>query len=462
MQEEVFTRSVRIDARAAELFRWHARPGAFRRLTPWWEAVELMADDGSIRDGARVTLRTHVGPLPATWELVHRDYIEGVQFRDEQIRGPFARWVHTHRITPDGPKACVLEDRIDYVLPLGWLGWFAGRRFVDRKLARLFRYRHAVTAADLAAHQSHRERAAMKILVSGSTGLVGSSLIPFLTTGGHEVKALVRPGTSRASATPGAATWDPAKGSIDESALTGIDAVVHLAGESIAQGRWTAEKKRRIRESRVGSTRLLSETLAKLPQRPSTLVCASAIGFYGDRGDEVLTEESNTGSGFLAEVCREWEAATQPAADAGIRVVNLRFGVILSGGGGALRQMLTPFKLGVGGKIASGRQYMSWVTLDDVVGAIHHALMTDSLRGPVNVVSPQPVTNAEFTKTLGRVLGRPTIFPMPGFAARLALGEMADELLLSSQRVQPGKLRASGYNFRHTELETGLRHVLGK
>jgi len=256
-----------------------------------------------------------------------------------------------------------------------------------------------------------------------------------------------------------AAQWDPARGSIDAGGLEGIDGVVHLAGEPIGE-RWSAEKKARIRDSRVKGTRLLCETLAQRPTPPKVLVCASAIGYYGDRGAEVLTEESASGASFLADVCRAWEGATEPALQKGIRVVNLRFGVVLSAAGGALAKMLPPFRLGVGGILGSGKQYMSWMTLDDAVGAIRHALLTEPLHGPANAVAPHPVTNEEFTKTLGKVLGRPTRIPLPAFAARLMFGEMADELLLASARVQPAKLLATGYAFRYPELEAGLRHLL--
>jgi uncharacterized protein len=300
----------------------------------------------------------------------------------------------------------------------------------------------------------------MNILVSGSTGLVGTALIPALTAGGHEVVRLVR-SKSRAPSKE-LFGWDPEANYIDAAGLEGLDAVVHLAGEPIAAGRWNALKKARIRDSRVRGTQLLCEALAHTAKRPLVLICASAIGFYGDRGEEVLTEASPGGNGFLAEVCREWEAATEPARQKGIRVVNTRFGVILSALGGALAKMLSPFKMGVGGIIGSGRQYMSCIALDDVVRAIQHALATASLSGPVNVVSPTPVTNQEFTKTLGRVLGRPTVFPMPAFAARLALGEMADELLLCSARVEPKKLLEGGFQFQYPDLESALRHVLGK
>lgn len=299
----------------------------------------------------------------------------------------------------------------------------------------------------------------MNILVTGSTGLVGSALLPSLKSEGHRVIRLVR---SSEEEGPDAVRWDPERGTVDSSRLTEVDAAVHLAGENLAEGRWTDEKKRRIRESRSKGTRLLSETLAGLERRPNVLVSASAIGIYGSRGDEILNEQSSSGDDFLAEVCREWELATQPAAQAGIRVANLRFGVILSGKGGALAKMLFPFRAGLGGKLGDGRQYMSWLAIDDAVGAIVHALKDESLRGPVNVVTPYPVTNAEFTKAMGRVLSRPTIFPVPAFAARIAFGEMADETLLSSQRVEPKRLKESGFVFKYPELEGALRHVLKK
>jgi uncharacterized protein (TIGR01777 family) len=299
----------------------------------------------------------------------------------------------------------------------------------------------------------------MRVLVSGSSGLVGSALVSLLTGGGHQVVRLVR---AQPKDEASEVRWDPEAGDIDGAGLKGVDAAVHLAGESIAAGRWTAAKKGRILESRVKGTRLLAEALAGLEPLPRALVSASAVGYYGDRGEEELREESGSGSAFLSEVCRQWEAATEPAAAGGIRVVNLRFGIMLSAAGGALPRLLTPFRLGAGGTVGSGRQFMSWIALDDVVGVILHALITEALRGPVNAVAPQPVTNREFTKTLGRVLGRPTLFPLPAFAARLAFGEMADELLLASQRVEPARLLASGYSFRFPELEGALRHVLGK
>jgi uncharacterized protein len=296
----------------------------------------------------------------------------------------------------------------------------------------------------------------MKILVTGASGLVGHRLVPSLEARGHEVLRLVR----NAPASEKEVRWDPSKGTVDAGALEGVDAAVHLAGENLAEGRWNEEKKRRIRESRVKGTTLLSETLAGLGQKPEVLVSASAVGYYGSRGDEVLTEESSPGNDFLADVCREWERATEAAERAGVRVVHLRFGVILSGEGGALKKMLLPFRMGVGGKLGDGRQYMSWITIDDAVGAIEHALSDKNLRGPVNAVAPRPVTNYEFTKAMGGALSRPTILPAPAFALRLVFGEMADATLLASQRAEPVRLKESGFVFKYPEIEGALRHVL--
>lgn len=298
----------------------------------------------------------------------------------------------------------------------------------------------------------------MHVAVTGTRGLVGSALVPFLTKGGHRATRLVR-GTPVNSDEAG---WNPARGVTEPSRLDGVDAVVHLAGANIAAGRWTPARKAEVRRSRVDGTRKLCETLVQLPHPPKVLVSASAVGFYGDRGTETLTEENAGGTGFLADVCREWEVAAEPASRAGIRVVNLRFGMILSPAGGALRKMLLPFRLGMGGRIGDGRQFASWIALDDAIGVINHALFEESVRGPVNAVAPGPVTNTEFTRTLARVLSRPAFLPLPGFAARLLFGEMADALLLASARVMPARLQASGYRFQFPDLESALRHLLGR
>ena len=296
----------------------------------------------------------------------------------------------------------------------------------------------------------------MKILISGSHGLVGKALGSELSKGGHEIVSLVREKSEAASEIE----WHPNQGSIDSERLSGFDTVIHLAGESIASGRWTDDKKRRIRESRVKGTTLLSEALARSSKPPATFISASAIGYYGDRGDELLNEESGPGNDFLAEVCLAWERATAEAEAKRIRTVHTRFGIILDQDGGALAKMLTPFRMGVGGRIGDGKQWMSWVALADVINGLKFVLANQTIGGPVNYVAPNPVTNAEFTKTLGRVLSRPTLFPIPEFGARLAFGEMADALLLSSQRVVPTVLNENGFQITRPTLEDALRNIL--
>ena len=292
----------------------------------------------------------------------------------------------------------------------------------------------------------------MRILVSGSHGLVGKALISSLMSEGHEIIRLVRGKPSGATEIE----WHPNQEKLDAGSLEGLDAVVHLAGESIASGRWTDDKKRAIRESRIKGTALLSDALARLSRPPSVFVSASAIGYYGNRGDELLTEKSAPGDDFLANVCVEWENATIPTIEKGIRTVHARFGIILDAKEGALGKMLTPFRMGIGGRIGDGKQWMSWIDIEDVVNGLKSLIENSSVNGPVNFVAPNPVTNAEFTKTLGRVLSKPTLFPVPAFAARLAFGEMGDALLLSSARVKPGVLQ----DFAYPTLDSALRHLL--
>ena len=301
----------------------------------------------------------------------------------------------------------------------------------------------------------------MKIAITGASGFIGRRLMKLLAARGHRLRVLSRHAGTNLPAGVELSVWDPLLGLAPEAALRDADAVLHLAGEPVAQ-RWTAAAKQRIYDSRVIGTRHLVSALENCSPRPPALVCASAIGLYGSRGDELLREESPAGQGFLAEVCREWEDASRIAAEAGIRTVNIRIGLVLSAKGGALANMLMPFKLGLGGRIGSGQQWWSWIHVDDIVGGIHHAMRTESLSGPVNLVAPNPVRNAEFTKVLASVLGRPAFFPVPEFALRLAFGKTAaEELLLASQRVEPGKLGASGYTFRFRELRQALENLVG-
>ena len=442
-----------------EAFAWHERPGAFERLTPPWEHVTVLERSGGIRDGARTTVRVRVGPIPFRWVAVHRDYVAGRRFVDEQVEGPFSHWIHEHRFEPAGPDATRYTDRIEFGPPFGTVGAAAGSWVARRRAERMLAYRHATLRDDLVAHAPYASRPRLRVAVTGATGLIGSSLVPFLRTGGHEVTPV-----TRRRDLPGAVYWDPAAGVLDHAGLEGMDAVVHLAGETIGT-RWTPHRKRRMRDSRVEGTMLLSEALATLRRPPEVLVSASALGIYGDRGDEVLVEDAlpeGPPSDFFVELGRDWEAATEPARAAGIRVVNPRFGLVLTPAGGALGRMLPPFLLGVGGPLGSGRQWVSWISIDDAAGVIHHALFAPSLEGPVNATATEPVTSRTFAACLGRVLRRPAVLPAPAPALKLLFGEMADTALLASQRLSNARLLASGYGFRHPSLEPALRHVLGR
>ena len=299
----------------------------------------------------------------------------------------------------------------------------------------------------------------MKVAITGASGLVGTALVNALESDGHKVVRLVRPGGTVLAED---VRWNPAAAELDAAALEGCDAVVNLAGASIGEGRWSEKRKQILRDSRVDSTRVLVSGLAKLNQKPQVLVSASAVGYYGDRGDEALSEASGPGNDFLAKLACEWEAEALKAETASIRTVILRFGVILSAHGGALPRMLTPFRMGVGGRLGSGKQWMSWLTLDEAVDLTRHAIENGELRGQVNAVSPNPIRNADFTQVLAHVLRRPALFPAPAFALRLMLGEMADALLLSSQRVAPRRLETAGYSFRNPDLEPALRVLLGR
>ncbi len=461
MSDFTFTRSLRISRPAAEVFSWHERPGAFERLAPPWQKLRLLARSGGIRDGAKVSLLARIGPVWARWDVEHRDYVEGVQFRDVQLRGPFARWEHLHRVesVEDG-RACVLTDAITYRLPFGPFGRL-GRGFVRGELERLFTYRHAITKADIEGAARYLSVRPMTFLIAGSSGLVGRSLTAFLTTQGHTVVRLVR----RATAAPDEVFWNPATGEIAPGALRDVDVIVNLSGAGIADARWSAARKQEILRSRVDGTRTLVSAIGAVRNerhRPFVLISASAIGVYGDRGDEMLKEDSATGAGYLADVCIDWEKAAVAAEALGVRVVTLRTGVVLTPAGGALARLLPLFKAGLGGRLGDGRMCMSWISLDDLVGAIYHAVLDQRCRGPVNAVAPNPMTNAEFTRTLARVLRRPALLPAPKVALRLALGEMADELLLASTRVLPGVLKEAHYGFRHENLEDALRAGLGR
>ncbi|MEM8912464.1 MAG: TIGR01777 family oxidoreductase [Planctomycetota bacterium] len=444
---------------AEQAFAYHEGPGCLQRLIPPWESVTLESSDGSLRAGSRVVLKTKLFGIPLRWRALHTEYDPPNRFVDVQESGPFASWRHEHRFEAADDGTCRLSDRLQYRLPLGTPGRWFGGGLARNAIESMFAYRHRITIDDLAL-SSQLQMSPMTIAVSGSTGMIGSSLCSLLSLLGHRVRPIVR---SRVSNPDAIAIWsDPT----EAQKLDDVDVVVHLAGKSIASGRWTENVKREIRESRVEKTqqlcRAIQESVARSGrQGPRTLICASATGIYGDRGDQTMSEDSTTGSDFLADVATQWEQACEPARQAGLRVVNARIGIVLAPGGGALSKMLTPAKLG-GGALGNGRQWWSWIALDDVVGGLVHAIAVDSVAGPINLVAPQPLQQRDFAKILGRVLRRPALVPAPAFGLRLALGEMADALLLSSTRAVPSRLIGSDYRFRFESLEPFLRYCLGK
>jgi uncharacterized protein (TIGR01777 family) len=465
MPNSTFTLRSPMPVSAEELYTWHSRPLAFQRLLPPWDYNDITSTSGAFgTDGYRIEFRTHfLGPIKGKWVAKAFDFQPGKQFQDRQLQGPFAFWNHTHRMISEASNSSFLEESIEYRLPFGLFGGLFGSGMAQRRMAAVFAYRHALTKSDLQRHALYRDQPRLTIAVTGSRGLVGSELVPFLTTGGHRIVRLVTgKGGPRFDDGTKWIHWSPAA-KLDPGVLDGVDAVIHLAGDSVATGRWNDAKKRNILESRTIPTRNLAEAIATIPaeRRPKAFVCASAIGFYGNCGDETVTEESPRGSGFFPDVCQAWEEATAPAREANVRTTNLRIGVVLTPKGAALGKQLLAFKAGAGAVLGSGRQWVPWIAIGDMIGAIHHCLMNDAVSGPVNCVAPNPVTNREFTKSLGRVLRRPAFFWLPRPLLRLMFGELADEGLLASLRVIPKKLLDSGFTFDHSELVPALRFLLG-
>ena len=448
-------------ASPAELYDWHARPGAFNRLAPPWQRFEVVGGSPELAEGSRVILRLAKGPLRVRWVAEHQRVRPGAGFRDVQIAGPFALWQHDHLFEPLAGGGALLHDRIRFRPPGGRLGRLLMEASLRRDLRRTFRFRHATTAADLELHARYRDRPRLRVAISGAGGLVGRALTSLLTSG-HEVVRLVRPSTNgEDDHTPGTAGWEPARGLLRPAALEPVDAVVHLAGESLAAGRWTARRRRRIRASRVDGTRSLIASLGRMQRPPRVLVSASAVGFYGDRGDLALDESEPAGRGFLAELCADAEEAALAAAGLGTRVAVARLGVVLSPAGGLLARLLPIFRLGLGGRLGDGRQRVSWISIDDAAAAILHLLMRAELAGPVNLTAPAAPSNRELTAVLATVLRRPAALPLPTRAVRLLWGRAADETMLSGVRARPARLEEDGFRFRHPELEAALRHLLG-
>jgi uncharacterized protein (TIGR01777 family) len=450
----IVERTTRIESSVEDVWQWHTRPGAFERLTPPWEEVRLLGRTGGIENGARLLLEVKVGPLPMRWVAVHRDVVEGSRFVDVQESGPFASWAHEHEMTADGAGGTIVRDCITCEPPLGAAGALFGASLIRHKLERLLRYRHATLAADLAAHAGITPR---RFVVAGATGMIGSALVPFLTTGGHQVTRLVR-----RSPVDGDSVWDPERGTIDPSVLAGTDAVINLAGANVAGGRWTADRKQYLIDSRVRAAGLLAQAMARATPRPPVLVSVSASGFYGDRGDEPLGDEAPPGAGFFPSLVQAWEGAADLAKSAGVRVAHPRFGIVLSPAGGALAKLLPPFLAGVGGPVGGGRQWFGWASIDDAISMLYLAAINSRVTGPFNAAAPAPARNADLARSLGRVVGRPALLPVPAAALKLLYGEMAEATLLASTRMLPELLQDYHFRHRHPQLETALRHVLGR
>ena len=418
-----------------KLFSWHENPGAFERLTPPFDPVSVKKRNGGI-DGGEVHIQMNLGPIPLTWVARHHDYIKNEQFFDEQVSGPFASWNHKHLFEKIDSNSSKVTDKIDYRLPLGILGETFGGAFAKQKIKQMFAYRRNITKNDLTA-QSNYNGKALDIAMTGGSGLIGSQLKPFLTTAGHSVENIVRGRPQK-----GELGWNLENNTM--SNLSGKDVVIHLAGEPISKPLagmvplpWTSWKRKEILESRVNGTKLVAEHIASLNNPPKVLICASAVGYYGDRGEDLLSEDEESGNDYFSHVVSEWEKAAQPAIDAGVRVVFLRIAPVMSPLGGALQVLGNAAKLGSSPPVAGGKQWWSWVSADDVVDEIYHSIINDKLSGPVNVASPKTVSQGEWASTLAKVIwgrfGKLTgIIPIPGFALKTVLGEFGDCLLYTS------------------------------
>ena len=460
-----FESSLEVPVPVDQLFSWHESPGAFERLTPPFDPVKVKKRRGGI-DGGTVHIQMNLGPIPLTWIAKHHSYKKNVQFLDEQISGPFVEWNHKHLFEKLDNQSSKLIDKIDYQLPLEPLGSIFGGSFTKEKIKQMFAYRRNVTKNDLQSQSKYKGKT-LDIAVTGGSGLIGTDLVPYLTTAGHSVEKIVRGRPQK-----GELSWNPRKGTI--SSLERKDAVVHLAGEPISKPiggmiplPWTKWKRKEILESRVNGTKLIAEHIASLNNPPEVLVCASAIGYYGDRGDALLSENAKNGNDYFSQVVKEWENAAQPAIDAGVRVVFLRIAPVMSPLGGALQVLGNAAKLGPSPPVAGGKQWWSWISIDDVIDVIYHSIISKKLSGPVNVASPKPVRQKEWASTLANVVWGKLGFvsglvSVPGFALKTFLGEFGDVLALSSIKVDSSKLANSGYKFRFEDLEDCFRHLLGK
>lgn len=442
---------------AADLYGWHARPGALERLLPPWEKTTVLSRRGGIEPGGEVLLKMHIGPVPFHFRACHIENIPGKMFRDIQAEGPFAGWSHRHSFE-DGSDGAILRDEVSYALPCQRCLPEFVKRYAARNLQKIFRHREAVLQADIQLHR-RCSTVPMRILVTGASGVLGRELLPLLTTGGHQVFTLVR---RRPDPGKGEIFWDPANNILNGDDLPELDGVIHLAGEYIGLSRWSEEKKRKVIDSRVQGTELLARTLTRQKKLPRVFLSASAVGYYGDCADAEVDETAPPGRDFISEVCNRWEQAVQPARDGGIRTVLMRLGVGLSPRGGALQRILACSPIGYFRHFGTGQQYISWISTDDMISAMLHALTCPTLAGPLNIAAPYPVSNREFMATVARITGKRLLFPLPAPVLQKFYGQMASEILLSGCRADVSKLQESGFVFRHPTLEEALRSMLGR
>ncbi|MDF1811139.1 MAG: TIGR01777 family oxidoreductase [Verrucomicrobiales bacterium] len=451
-----FRKQTTIHVPAKELADWHLSKGAFRRLSPPWEKIRVGLEPEEITEGSRAEISMKAGPVWTNWIAEHRDVVPGKGFSDIQIDGPFAKWKHVHTFSEKDEQSCELIDEISYRMPFGIFGNIFGSGFVRSKLACTFQYRHAITKMDLERMSGEPSTPPKTIMVTGATGMIGTALECFLQMRGHRIRRVTRHPEQESDI-----YWDIKEGKLDIPPGENIDAVVHLAGENIAGGRWTEKQKNRILESRREGTRLLSQTIANMERKPEVLLSMSGANYYQQGTESAQDENSPGGDTFLSKVCRIWEDETAPATHAGIRVVNLRSGMVLGPSGGALKKMLPAFRLGLAGPLGSGKQRVAWIALDDLIDIINRALFDSRYTGPVNAVAPQNPANREFTSSLADAVNRPAIIPAPAPALRLALGrEMADETLLADLAIAPGKLEDLNYPFRFPDLQSAFEFMI--
>ncbi len=457
MKQQVYTKKTLINVPAQDLFAWHERDGAIQRLTPPWAPLQLLSRKGEgVKKGVKVSFRLNIFKIPMIWKAEHIGYTKNKEFKDIQTAGPFSEWIHTHRFIPEDDQSTIMEDDVAFKLPFGFLSW-PFYSMAKRDMNRMFNYRHRVLKSDLEHHVN--KTPAKRILISGASGTIGSILIPFLKACGHDVVQLVRHSKELAK---DQIFWDPYNAKIDLKSTDHFDAVINLNGVDISKGNWSQDQKKKIVDSRVIPTVFLSNVIANMKHKPEVFISSSAIGLYGDQGDTRLTEQSRKGDCFISYVCDEWEKAADVSIIAGIRTVQLRIGVVLTPAGGALKRMAPAFQFGCGVRLSHGRQYMSWISMEDALSGILHILNHPSINGPVNLTAPNPVPNKEFSDILASVFNRKVYFTMPKWVASILWGQMGQETLLASARVLPQKLLDTGFSFQHKTLLSALKTMLGR